>query len=191
MEQTNEAISTMRTLSAPGLILEPQCAGHADEMFAVLHDSALFTYLDEAPPTSAGVLRERFARLESRRSADGREQWLNWAIRLDTGELAGFVQATVCEGGLAWIAFLIGRGFWGQGIAQHATRAVLDEGWQRYAVTHWLATADQRNQRSIRLLTRLGFTQAPPALRAEHDVADTDVLVRLTPLASGELAHFG
>ena len=180
----------MRSLSAPGLILEPQCASHADAMFAVLRDSTLFTYLDEAPPTSAGALRERFARLESRRSADGREQWLNWAIRLDKGELAGFVQATVCEGGLAWIAFLIGRGFWGQGIAQLAARAVLEEGRQHYAVSHWLATADQRNERSIRLLTRLGFTPAPPALHAEHDVAQTDVLLRFAPPASGEPGHF-
>jgi [ribosomal protein S5]-alanine N-acetyltransferase len=189
VEQSNEAMSTMRTLSAPGLILEPQCAGHADEMFAVLHDSALFTYLDEAPPTSAAALRERFARLESRRSADGREQWLNWAIRLESAELAGFVQASVCEGGLAWIAFVIGREFWGHGVAQQAARAVLKEGSQRYAVTHWLATADQRNLRSIRLLRRLGFTQAPRALRAEHEVAATDVLMRLTPLARTEPAH--
>lgn len=181
MEQTNEAVPTMHALSAPGLTLEPQCASHADAMYAVLRDSALFIYLDDAPPTSAAALRERFARLESRRSADGREQWLNWVIRLDTGELAGFVQATVCEAGLAWIAFLIGREFWGQGIAQRAARAVLDEASQHYAVTHWLATADQRNQRSIRLLTHLGFTQAPPAMRAEHDVAETDVLMRLTP----------
>ena len=179
----------MRALSAPGLTLEPQCAGHADEMFAVLHDSALFTYLDEAPPTSAAALRERFARLESRRSADGREQWLNWAIRLDTGELAGFVQATVCEGGLAWIAFLIGRGFWGQGIAQRAALAVLEEASQRYAVTYWLATADRRNQRSIRLLRHLGFTQAAPALHAEHEVAQTDVLMRLTPAIRSQPEH--
>ncbi len=146
-------------------------------MFDVLSDSALYTYLDDAPPQSAAWLRERFERLETRRSADDREHWLNWAIRMETGELAGFVQATVCEGGLAWIAFVIGREFWGRGIAQRAARAVLDEGLARYAATHWLATADQHNQRSVRLLTRLGFTPAPQALRTEHDVAPGDVLL--------------
>ena len=38
---------------------------------------------------SAAALRERFERLESRASADGREQWLNWVVRLDSGAIAG------------------------------------------------------------------------------------------------------
>lgn len=176
--------TTIRALSAEGLTLEPQCAAHAQEMFDVLNDAAVYTYLDDAPPQSAALLRERFARLESRRSADGREHWLNWAIRLDAGELAGFVQATVCEGGLGWIAFVIGREFWGRGVAQRAARAVLDEGSRRYAVSHWLATADQRNQRSIRLLARLGFTPAPVDMRAEHEVAETDVLMGLVQVGT-------
>ena len=175
------AMPAIRTLSAEGLTLEPQCAGHAQAMFDVLDDPAVYTYLDDAPPASATLLRERFHRLESRRSADGRELWLNWAVRLDTGELAGFVQTTVSEGGFAWIAFVIGRAFWGQGVAQRAARAVLSEGSAHYGITQWLATADPRNQRSIRLLARLGFTAAPPALRSEHDVAESDVLLRLTP----------
>ncbi|MEQ1804186.1 MAG: GNAT family N-acetyltransferase [Burkholderiaceae bacterium] len=180
------AAPTIRALRAQGLSLEPQCAGHAQAVFDVLDDPAVYTYLDDAPPASAAVLRERFLRLESRASADGREQWLNWAIRLDTGGVAGIVQATVCEGGLAWIAFVVGREFWGQGVAQRAARAVLDEGCARYGVTEWLATADERNGRSIRLLARLGFTTAPPALRSEHNVAQTDVLVRWLPLAARE-----
>lgn len=176
----------MRVLGAVGLTLEPQCAAHAPEMFGLLNDPAVYAYLDDAPPQSSTWLCERFLRLESRRSADGREQWLNWAIRLESGELAGFVQATVCEGGLAWIAFVIGSAFWGRGIAQRATRAVLDEGSRHYAVTEWLATADRRNERSIRLLTRLGFTPTPLGMRAEHDVAETDVLLRFVPAASFE-----
>ena len=175
---------TMRPLSAVGLTLEPQCAAHAPELFDLLNDPAVYTYLDDAPPQSCAWLSERFTRLESRRSGDGREHWLNWAIRLDTGELAGFVQATVCEAGLAWIAFVIGREFWGRGVAQRAACAVLDEGFLRYAVTHWLATADPRNERSIRLLTHLGFTHAPLSLGAEHEVAETDVLMRFTPAGS-------
>jgi RimJ/RimL family protein N-acetyltransferase len=178
----------MRALSAIGLTLEPQCAAHAAELFDLLNDTAVYTYLDDSPPQSRASLSERFARLESRRSGDGREHWLNWAIRLDTGELAGFVQATVGEGGIAWIAFVIGRAFWGRDIAQRATRAVLNEGTLRYAATQWLATADRRNQRSIRLLVRLGFTQAPPALRTEHDVAQGDVLMHLA--LSGSPATF-
>jgi hypothetical protein len=44
-------------------------------------------------------------RLESRRSADGQEQWLNCVIRLPTSELIGYVQATVDANGRAAIAY--------------------------------------------------------------------------------------
>lgn len=169
----------MRTLHAPGLSLVPQTRAHADALFALLDDAAVHTYLDDARPLSSAALRERFARLESRGSADGREHWLNWVLQLDAGELIGYVQATVCPGGLAWIAYVLGRRHWGQGHAQHAARAMLDELHVQYGATQVLATADRANRRSIALLERLGFALAPAAARLEHDVAENDVLMAL------------
>jgi len=84
----------MRIIATPTLTLEPQTVAHAEEMFAVLSDPAIYEYENEAPP-SLEWLRTRFVKLESRRSADGQQQWLNWVIRLPTSELIGFVQATV------------------------------------------------------------------------------------------------
>jgi len=172
-------MTPMRTLSARGMSLEPQTAAHAEPMFAVLNDTAVFTYIDDAPPASVAALRDRFARLESRASADGREHWLNWVIRLDGGVVAGFVQATVYPSGWAWIAFVLGRAHWGHGHAWNASRAMLDELTSRYGVTRLLATADRDNRRSIALLERLGFALAPAHLRSVHDVAENDVLLAL------------
>ncbi len=169
----------MRTLHADGLALVPQTAAHADAMFELLNDAAVYTHLDDSPPASAAALRERFERLESRVSADGREQWLNWVVRLDSGAIAGFVQATVCAGGLAWVAFVLGQAFWGRGHAQRATHAMLDELRSQFGVTHCLATADRANRRSLALLVRLGFALAPVSARGEHDVAEHDVLMEL------------
>ncbi len=168
----------MRPLHAEGLVLEPQVAAHAQEMFVLLAEPAIHAYLDQPPPASVELLRHRFELLESRLSADGREHWLNWVIRLESGALAGFIQATVCDDGLGWIAFVLGSAHWGQGIAQRATRAAMDECAARYGATRWLATADRNNQRSLLLLSRLGFTTAPEALRTEHEVADNDVLLQ-------------
>jgi hypothetical protein len=86
--------SRMRTLETAALTLEPQRAQHAAEMFAVLSDPAIYEY-ENQPPASLEALRRRYAALESRRSPDGREQWLNWVIRLPAGEPIGYVQATV------------------------------------------------------------------------------------------------
>jgi RimJ/RimL family protein N-acetyltransferase len=170
----------MRILHAPGLTLEPQTAAHAQAMFELLDDAQLYTYLDDSPPPSAAALRERFKRLESRRSTDGREAWLNWAIRLDSGELAGFVQAT-CSAELAWVAYVLGRRFWGHGIAQRATQAMLDELGSHYGVTGYFASADRANQRSIRLLQRLGFVSASEQQRTQQRTAESDVLMALQP----------
>jgi len=165
----------MRTLAASGLTLVPQTAEHADAMFALLADAEVYAYLEGDPPTSPEVLRVYFTRLESRRSGDGTEQWLNWVVRLDNGDIAGHLQATVCAGGVAWVAYVLGRAYWGRGIAERATRAMLDELATAYGVTHFLATADRDNRRSLGLLERLGFALAPAHVRGEHDVAEHDV----------------
>ncbi len=71
----------MRTLEADGLVLEPLTVAHAEAMFALLSDPALYRYIDEAPPADVDHLRARYARLERRESADGRQRWLNWVVR--------------------------------------------------------------------------------------------------------------
>src|SRR5213593_3890807 len=94
----------MRVIETGSLTLEPQTAAHAEEMFTVLSDPAIYEYENEPPP-SVDWLRARFTKLESRRSTNGQEQWLNWVIRLPTSELIGFVQATVRSKGRAAIAY--------------------------------------------------------------------------------------
>ena len=76
----------MHVIGTGSLTLEPQTAAHAEEMFAVLSDPAIYEHENE-PPLSLEWLRARFAKLESRRSADGQQQWLNWVIRLPSSEL--------------------------------------------------------------------------------------------------------
>ena len=70
----------MRPVPTPRLLLEPQLASHAPAMFALLSDPALYRH-EDAPPESLAALARRYERLASRRSADGREHWLNWVLR--------------------------------------------------------------------------------------------------------------
>src|SRR5512140_1874567 len=105
----------METIRTPRLVLEPLMAGHAGELYEVLRDPELYQHLDFGPPPSAGHLRTVYEELESRVSPDGGELWLNWAVRVD-GRAAGFVQATV-RGPDAWVAYVLGRAFWGHGYA--------------------------------------------------------------------------
>jgi hypothetical protein len=77
---------------------------HAEEMFAVLSDPAIYEY-ENAPPRSLEWLRARYRKLESRSSADGEQRCLNWVIRLRASELIGYVQATVYPTGRGAIAY--------------------------------------------------------------------------------------
>jgi hypothetical protein len=70
----------MHVIETSALKLEPQVAGHAEEMPAILSDPALYQ-CEGAPPPSLEWLRARFAKLELRASPEGDERWLNWIMQ--------------------------------------------------------------------------------------------------------------
>jgi RimJ/RimL family protein N-acetyltransferase len=153
----------MHVLVAEGLRLDPLVAADAEAMFALLCEPALYRWIDEAPPRDLATLHARYARLESRASADGRQAWLNWIVReREGGPPLGFVQATVLDDGSAWIAYLLGGAHQGRGAATRATAAMLDHLAVEHGVRRLLANVEAENAPSIRLLARLGFRAATP-----------------------------
>jgi RimJ/RimL family protein N-acetyltransferase len=75
-----------------------------------------------------GELRAQYVRQVRGWSRDGRQRWLNWVVLEEPdGRAVGFVQATAVDGGgridaeLAWV---IGVGDQGRGLATEATAAV-------------------------------------------------------------------
>lgn len=173
---TRDAAPPMRTLHAGSLTLEPQTAAHAEEMFAVLGDPAIYEY-ENQPPASLEWLRARFERLESRRSADGTEQWLNWVIRISGTGLIGYVQATVRGDGSAAIAYELSSAYWGRGFARRAVEAMLAELVERYRVVMLFAIAKRKNARSTGLLSRLGFAPAGPERAAARAIEPDEILM--------------
>ena len=149
------------------LRLEVQTAAHAEEMFALLSDPKIYRYEGE-PPASLEWLRERFRKLESRLSPDGREKWLNWVIRLESGEAAGYVQATVHEDGRAAIAYVLGSRFWDRGIGRAAVSTLIDILEREHGVRRITAVVKKANERSRLLLERLGFSGADFPVAADE-----------------------
>jgi [ribosomal protein S5]-alanine N-acetyltransferase len=166
----------MRSVAAQSLTLEPQAAAHAPEMFAVLSDPAIYEY-ENAPPASLEWLRARFEKLESRRSADGREQWLNWVIRLPGTGLVGYVQATVRADGSAGIAYELASAHWGKGLGRQAVSAMMRELAAYHHATSFTAVAKRANLRSTRLLERLGFVSGGEEMRSRLGVEEDEVLM--------------
>ncbi len=166
----------MRVIETGSLRLEPQTAAHAEAMFAVLSDPAIYEYENEPPP-SLEWLRARFTKLESRLSANGQEQWLNWVIRLPTSELIGYVQATVHPSKSATIAYELSSAYWGRSLARQAVQAMISELVEHYRVHNLSSVLKRENFRSMRLLERLGFSLASTEQHVKHQVEPGELLM--------------
>jgi RimJ/RimL family protein N-acetyltransferase len=139
------------------LTLVPLGVEHADELAAVLADPALHTYIGGRPET-ADELRVRYARWAAG-SPDPAVRWHNWAIRLtEEDRLVGTVQATV-TGETAEVAWVVGTGWQGRGIATEAAHALLD--WLTGEGVHRVvAHVRPDNMASARVAAALGFASA-------------------------------
>jgi RimJ/RimL family protein N-acetyltransferase len=102
---------------------------HAPRLFPVLSDPDLHRFTGGDPPASPESLAERYSRLESRRSGDGSELWLNWVLlRNEDAAAIGYVQASV-GAAVADIAWVIGTKWQEQGYASEAAGALVS--WLR------------------------------------------------------------
>src|SRR4030095_6988890 len=89
-------------LQTERLRLEPLRAVHARELFPLYQDARIYRFIPQDPTVSLEVLEARCRLLERRASSDGREVWLNWAVRLkETMRLAGRLEGPVREGAAA------------------------------------------------------------------------------------------
>ena len=117
------------TISTERLDLLPLRVEHAAEMALVLGDPALHTFIGGTPETPEGLLAQ-YERLVAGPS-DPTVSWLNWVVSLRAeGRLTGTVQATLTPdplGSVAEIAWVIGTGWQGRGIATEAVRGLV--GW--------------------------------------------------------------
>jgi ribosomal-protein-alanine N-acetyltransferase len=176
----------LRTLITSRCTLEPLVAAHAHAMFSVLSDRAIYEYENEPPPSVDWLVR-RYAVLERRASADGKEKWLNWVVRVQGGELAGYVQATVLPSGASLIAYELSSRYWRQGIGSSAVTGMLEELRSEYGVHTVAAVLKPANIRSLGLLRSLGFSVASPQQVEEFGAgSDELVMVKATGIRARE-----
>jgi RimJ/RimL family protein N-acetyltransferase len=161
-------------IATPTLRLEPLAAGHAEPMFAPMSAPEIYEHIPGKPPVSVSALRERYAALEKGRSPSGRDRWLNWVVRLPTGQCAGYVQATIHPEHTGDFAFVFAPEHWGKGVAFEACQAVLPWLARETGVVALYATVDPENARSLRLLARLGFIEVAAARYPHGDTEPND-----------------
>ena len=154
-------------LQTQRLSLEPLNAWHGEPLFVGgLKDPLLYIYMAKEPPLAVADLSRRFERLESRRSPDGSELWLNWAVRLTAGGYIGLIEATVTPDEIALLAYFVFAPHQRQGYAREAAAGVLAH-LAEIGARAARATVDTRNQASIGVLEALGFTRTDTIMKRE------------------------
>ena len=155
-------------LETARLLLEPLHPSHALALYEPLQSHAIYEFLPEDPPTSSESLATRYQRLSSRRSPDGEQVWLNWAMRQRRENVyVGTLQATVYTDATAYLAYILFPAFWRQGYAREGCRRILELLFKDYQVHIIVAEIDTRNVASIKLIESLGFQRFATKLNAD------------------------
>lgn len=151
---------TDATLRTPRLTLEALTATHAERLFPGLCDESLYAWIPQVPPASIEALRARYLRLERRASPSGDARWLNWALRLESGEYAGTLEATLAPAHTALLAWTVFASHQRLGYAREAAARVCAHLEDAAGVSRFEALIDTRNAPSIALASSLGFERA-------------------------------
>ena len=145
-------------LETSRLFLEPILPAHAARLNEQLQDERLYRFIPQDPPATLQALEDRYDFLSTRRSPDGREAWLNWAVRERTsGDYAGTLEATVHDNRTATVAYMVFVPRQRRGFAAEACGRLLTHLFQNYRVGMVAAKIDTRNVASIALVESLGF----------------------------------
>ena len=140
------------------LLLEPILPAHAPALYERMQEERLYRFIPQDPPNTPRALEDRYDFLSARRSPDGREAWLNWALReKGSGDYVGTLEATVEKDKLAFIAYMVFAPYQRRGFAAEACGRLLQHLFEDYGVGVVAAEIDTRNAASIALVESLGF----------------------------------
>ena len=148
-----------RPIQTSRLLLTPLMGAHADAAFGPMQDDAIYEWISMNKPRTVETLRANWTRLEARMSTDGDNAWPVWAITTRSdGALVGEVDAVVDDNHVCTnLGYYLFPGFWGQGFATEAVKAVADYLIHR-GIHRLVATVTVGNLASAQVLKKAGFS---------------------------------
>jgi [ribosomal protein S5]-alanine N-acetyltransferase len=172
------------TIVATRVLLRPLTDADVPELFRIFSNQEVTRYwgspslksVDEA----AGLLQTIHEGLRTRRL-------FQWGIGPTSGdELWGTCTLLHMDGvnRRSELGFALGREHWGRGTALEAVAAIIDWSFRTLGLHRLEADVDPRNERSLRLLERLGFRREGYLRERYHQDGETQDTVFL-----GLLAH--
>ncbi|WP_040363367.1 GNAT family N-acetyltransferase [Congregibacter litoralis] len=145
------------------LRFEPLKVEHLEELSAVLLHPVIYEHIEDKLPSAQDFKLGLERAIAGPGPSHAAELWLNFLVRESSGSMIGRLEATVHHG-LAEVAFLFGRYWWGRGLASRGLHWLHEELIASVGVTDFWATTTPANVRCQRLLQRSGYhLAAPPA----------------------------
>ena len=146
-------------LETKRLILRRQAPSDLDDLWALYCDPEITKYIPDAPRTREEAREE----LEWHRNGHPRNPDLGlWAtVHKESGKFIGRC------GLLPWniggqqeveVAYTISRGYWGQGLATEAARAILHYGFENLSLPRLVSLIEPENIASQRVAEKIGMT---------------------------------
>ncbi len=140
----------MAILHTERLTLRPANEGDLDALHPILSDPRAMAYWSTPPHSSIETTRQWLAGMMAIRPEEGEDFIIECRGRL-IGK-AGFYRFPA-------VGYVLDPAMWGQGFAQEALRAILERGFTTHLLARAIADVDPRNEASLKLLKRLGFTE--------------------------------
>ncbi len=142
------------------LHFEPSRRAHAAELAPCLCDPRVHAFFAGPVPT-IGDLELQFATSEAGPPPErAGEVWLDFVVRLATNQAIGRVEALVAEG-RAEVAYLFGPAHWGCGYATESLAWLHGACARLHGAAEFWATVHPANRRSLSVLGRAGYAEAP------------------------------
>jgi len=156
-ESTVEAMAKV-----PGrLRYEPIRGSHAAEFEGILCDPRVYRFIEDPCPSPADLQASFFRKEAGAPPERGDERWLDYGVRLaESGLAIGRLEATILDK-RAEVAYLFGPDFWCHGYATEGLKWLQEHINTTYDIREFCATVMPGNTRSMRLLERLGYLEAP------------------------------
>jgi RimJ/RimL family protein N-acetyltransferase len=170
-------------LRTPRLLLREWRDDDRDPFAAMCADPEVMRYYPPKPDRAASDAW--VARMRARNEEHG---FAYWAVDLPGAGLIGAIGMsrvrTLPFAPAVEIGWRLARTYWGRGYATEAARAVIDDGFGRLGFDEIVAFTVPANQRSWRLMERLGMTRDPAddfdhPSRPEGDPLRRHILYRL------------
>ena len=148
---------TLPTLAAEHLSLRHLTAADADDIFAIFSDAEVMRYWSSVPMTNVA---EAVAYIDGIHEGLRTRNLFQWGVcEGASGRIVG--TCTLLDvspsNQRAEIGFAVARARWGRGLASEAVTTAMAFAFDQLGLHRLEADVDPRNERSLRLLERLGF----------------------------------